>query len=226
MTLRKKRTQSSDSQLTNDFVGKTEGQREYIRCLLENEITFCTGVAGSGKSMLALGVACRQLVDNRVSRIVIARPAIEASPRGIGYLKGSLEEKISPYLAPAIEHLKHFLGVNRYHNYLRDEVIKFEAVEYMRGKTFDYSWIIVEESQNLTTDQIKMVVSRIGEGSRMCLNGDTDQTDLKHKGEESDLQYVIDKITAANIEGFGFHQMFEADVVRNRLITPFLRALK
>ncbi len=221
----KKKT-NEENQLQEKFEPITKGQVEYVRTLIENDVTFVTGDAGTGKSFLALGLASQYLLERRYDRIIIARPAVEASKKGIGFLPGRLDEKIQPYMLPAIAHLKRFLGKDIYANNIRNENIVFETLEYMRGSTYDNSFIILEEAQNCTTEQLVMVVTRIGINSKLLINGDIDQTDLRNTGEDSDLAYVISKIEKANLSKFGIARLTELDIVRSPLIKDFLKAMK
>lgn len=227
---RAKKTETSKRYgLQEEFKPKTKNQSDYLRTLIDNDITFVTGCAGTGKSYLAIGLACQYFLDKRYDKIVIVRPAIEASKKGLGFLPGTLDEKLSPYLLPAIEHMKRFLGKDAYLTAVRDENIKFVSLEYMRGTTINYSFVILEEAQNCTTEQLKMFVTRIGTESKMLINGDTEQTDL-WKSEQAeystDLEYVINKVKKATIPGFGFAELDENDIQRHRLIGPFLRVMK
>lgn len=228
MSRTKKTDATKKYSLQEEFKPRTKNQSEYVRTMIENDITFVTGAAGSGKSFLAIGLACQYLLDGRCKKIVIARPAIEASPKGLGYLKGSLSEKLEPYVSPAIDHLKRFLGRDTYYNAIRDEKIEFAAIEYLRGATFLDTFLVTEESQNLNKAQCLMLLTRIGEGSKFVLNGDTDQTDLRKENAEfsTDFAYVIDKLYKANIKGIGFAEMDHNDIQRHGLIGPILEAFR
>ena len=221
---------SETQHLAVEFKPKTKGQYEYVKTMIQNSITFVTGEAGTGKSFLALGLCSQYILDGSFDNIIVARPAVEASSRGLGYLSGSLEEKLSPFVFPAVMHLRGFLGDNRYYSLLRDGKIKFESLEYMRGRTYgtkdSKSFVLLEEAQNCTTSQLVMIVTRIGEGSKLVINGDSDQTDLRNSGDSSDLMHVISKVQRANIEGFGVSKLTEDDIVRNPLIKDFLRAMR
>jgi phosphate starvation-inducible PhoH-like protein len=219
---------SSNHEMREKFEAKTKGQKEYIRSMIENDVVFATGPAGTGKSYLALGLACQYLLDGRYDKIVICRPTVEASPKGLGFIPGDISEKLSPYVMPAVEHIKKFIGRDRYYKEFHLENIKFEALEYMRGRTFSNSFIIVEEAQNCTTEQLKMIVTRIGEDSKIVINGDVDQTDLKIKHGESiiDFEYVINKLERADLDLFGIVELTELDIIRNPLIAGFLRAMR
>lgn len=227
---RSKKTESRNNQiLQEEFKPRTKNQGEYLRTLIDNDITFVTGCAGTGKSYLAIGLACQYFLEGRYNKIVIVRPAVEASKKGLGFLPGDLNEKLSPYMLPAISHMTRFLGKDKYYNAVRDEDIQFVSLEYMRGMTIDASFVILEEAQNCTTEQLKMFITRIGNYSKMLINGDTDQTDL-WKGEDAtystDLEYVMDKVKKANIPGFGFAELEENDIQRHPIIGPFLRIMK
>jgi len=220
----KKRSDDVAPKLQERIKPKTKGQAEYLRILVENTVTFVTGDAGTGKSFLALGLAAEYLLENRYDKLIVARPAVEASKKGLGFLPGDLSEKMDPYVLPAIKHLKRFLGNDLYYNMIRDDRIKFETLEYMRGHTFDYSFMILEEAQNADFEQLKMFVTRIGTNSKILINGDIEQTDLRHRGDDSDLFRMIEKIR--DVKEFGVAALTEDDIVRNPLIIDFLRAVK
>lgn len=228
MTERKKRVRVKNSQTSEyreELKPKTSGQSSYIRAMIENEVIFGIGPAGTGKSYCALGLAAQYLLEGKVKHIVIARPTVEASPRGLGYLPGKEQDKLSPYVRPAVEHLKRFLGKDQYLNYFRDGKIKIEALEYLRGTTFNDSFMIGEEFQNATTDQIKMFVTRIGENSKIVIDGDIDQADTKRTNSEylTDLEYVLTKVKEHNLRSFAVVELTELDIVRNKLISDFIR---
>ena len=204
----------------------TRGHKDYIRAISENIVTFVTGPAGCGKSYIALGLASQYLLEGRIEKIVVARPTIEASKKGLGYLPGSRIEKLEPYLIPAIEHLKRFLGKNKYALELNRGNIRFEALEYMRGLTFDHSMLLLEEAQNATTEQIKMFVSRIGKESKIIIGGDAEQSDIYKENGATDLEYVISKIEDARLDNFSYIQMTDLDIVRHPIIANFLRVLR
>jgi len=222
---RKKKAREPEKEYREVLKPKTVGHAEYIRCMSENTVTFCTGPAGSSKSYSSLGLACQYLLEERVDKIIIARPAVEAAPRGLGFLPGSVNDKLAPYVQPAVEHMQRFLGKNSYAAYRNSGKIIIEAMEYLRGRTFNMSFIIGEEFQNCTTDQIKMFVTRIGEDSKMVINGDVAQTDVRqHDSDyETDLEYVIYRVKKAKIKGFGVCELTKADIVRHPLIGPFLQ---
>lgn len=228
MTSRKKTVTNKSKEHQISFSAKTPNQKSYVRSIVENTVTFCTGSAGSGKSYLALGMACQKFLSGEFDKIVIVRPAIEASERGIGYLKGDYRDKIEPFCKPAIIHMQKFLGVERFNKEYDIGNISFEVLEYLRGRTFDYTIMIGEEFQNCTTEQLKMFISRIGEKSKIIINGDSNQSDLTHKfGEfKTDLDYVIHKVKKANLESFNHVEMTHEDIMRSPIIGPFLKVFE
>jgi phosphate starvation-inducible PhoH-like protein len=214
--------------LQEDFKAKTRNQANYIRSICENDVTFCTGSAGTGKSYCCIALACKALLEGAVDKIIIARPTIEASPRGIGYIKGDLTEKMAPWVLPAVELMKRFLGKDMYNTLFHHEKIEFAPLEYMRGRTFLKTFAVLEEAQNCTTEQLIMFVTRIGQGTKIVINGDTDQTDLKRNGMEyaTDLGYVIGKLEDNPIKKFAVHHLTVEDIQRHEVIGPFLNLFK
>lgn len=209
----------------------TENHLQYIHTIEDNTITFCIGPAGSSKSYTSIGVGCEYLLAGEYDKIIICRPAVEAvgnQSKGLGYLKGDLEEKLAPYVLPTVEHLKRFLGKDRYGKLYHEGKIQFKALEYCRGLSFDNAYIIGEEFQSASTEQIKMFVTRIGKDSKMVLSGDLEQSDVKRTNNiySTDFEYVISKIEYADLYDFGIMKLNDSDIVRNELIGPFLQALK
>lgn len=209
----------------------TKNHLDYIHTIEDNTITFCIGPAGSSKSYTSIGVGCEYLLAGTYDKIIICRPAVEAvgnQSKGLGYLKGDLEEKLAPYILPTVEHLKKFLGKDRYGKLYHEGKIQFKALEYCRGLSFDNAYIIGEEFQSASTEQIKMFVTRIGKDSKMVLSGDLEQSDVKRTNTiySTDFEYVISKIEYADLYDFGIMKLNDSDIVRNKLIGPFLQALK
>lgn len=220
----KKKSVERERNVYNGFKPKTQGQSEYARTIAENTVTFATGPAGTGKSYCAMALACQYMIEGRYDRIVIARPTVEASPKGIGFIPGDIDAKMYPYVKPAIAHMKKMLGADEYRIRADRGDITFAPLEYMRGETFDYSFMILEEAQNCTVEQLKMFVTRIGDESKIVVNGDTDQTDLRIHDGITDLEYVISKVD--RLRNFAHVQLTESDIVRNKIIVDFLRAMK
>jgi len=219
---------SKQKKLCIDFKPKTIGQSEYLKTIIHNSVTFATGPAGCGKSFLCLGLACQYLLEDRFDTIIVARPTVEAAPKSIGYLPGDVDEKLSPYLLPAVEHMKKFLGKDVYGKYYHDNRIQFKALEFCRGSNFDDSFVICEESQNCSSEQLIMLVTRLCENSKMVINGDFEQTDLKKKSGDfpTDLQFIMNRVESNELKHFGITRLTEADIIRNPLIAGFLRAVR
>ena len=213
---------------------RTENQRKYMYAMKNNTVVFCVGMAGTGKSYLALGLAAQELKDGLIENIVIARPTVEASPKSLGALPGDLDEKISPYLFPAIEHLKGFLGKSLYGKYVAENKIQFKPLEYMRGSTFNHSFMILEEAQNATFEQLKMFITRIGKDSKIVINGDTAQNDLNMYdiNRRIDLDIMIDRLWSkdddynSKLNDFAIITLGSSDVIRHPIIPEFLKAME
>ena len=199
---------------------KTENQEDYIRCISENDITFCSGPAGSGKTAVSVGLACEYFLENKVEKIILTRPVVE-SGRGLGYLPGSLNEKIAPYLVPVVEEIKLYLGRETYNSARSINAIEMCPLEYMRGRNFHNTFMILDEAQNATYEQIKMFLTRIGLGSKAVINGDISQTDLQ--GCNGGLDSCMDRLDG--IEGVAICELTSEDIVRNSIISKILSRL-
>ena len=175
MTSRKKKTARNNSR--KKLSPKTENQADYIRDMVESHITVCCGPAGSGKTAVCVGLACEYLLDQKVNKIVVTRPVVE-SGNGLGYLPGGFDEKIQPYLVPIIEEMNAYLGRDGFKALKESGCIEICPLEFMRGRNFHESFMILDEAQNATFDQIKMFITRIGRRSKAVINGDVRQTDL------------------------------------------------
>ena len=218
------RKRQKDPQLTpkvKTVSAKTENQKNYIRGILENDIIFCSGPAGSGKSYIAAGITCEHLYRGNIEKIIITRPLV-CTGKDIGSLPGELQEKINPYLVPMRENLKHFLGPWNYNKYYSESRIVFEPLEMMRGRTFHDTYMILDEAQNCTFDQIKMFITRMGQNSKVLINGDIKQTDLTRG--RSGLESCIHKLKS--IDGVAICELTHADIQRNDLIAKVLRVLE
>lgn len=207
---------------------RNEGQTDLIRALAEHDVTFALGIAGSGKTAVAIGLACQYLLEERVDKIIITRPCVEATSerKSFGALPGGLKEKMDPYLVPAVEEMKKFLGPELFAIFLADGKIEVAPLEFMRGRTFNNAFMILDEAQNATSEQIKMFITRIGEDSKICVSGDTDQSDRVGKGKhfdfETDLEFHAYK--CEHLKEFAIVTLTES--VRNPLIESYLRAIK
>ncbi|MCX7694552.1 MAG: PhoH family protein [Caloramator sp.] len=199
---------------------KTLGQKSYIDSIRKNEIVFGIGPAGTGKTYLAIAMAVKFLRDKKVNRIVLTRPAVEAGER-LGFLPGDLQEKINPYLRPLYDALFDILGVESFNKYMESGIIEVAPLAYMRGRTLDDCFIILDEAQNTTPEQMKMFLTRFGYGSRIVVTGDLTQIDLG-QGKISGLKQVT-KILK-NIPGIDFIYFNDKDVVRHKLVSEIIKA--
>ena len=199
---------------------KTAGQRRYVQAIEANEIVFGIGPAGTGKTYLAVAMAVQALKDKRVKRIILTRPAVEAGER-LGFLPGDLQAKIDPYLRPLYDALYDMLDSERSEQYFESGVIEVAPLAFMRGRTLNDAFIILDEAQNTTAEQMKMFLTRMGFNSRVVVTGDITQTDLP--GTVVSGLGIAERILK-NIEGIGFIYFGEADVVRHPLVARIVKA--
>jgi len=199
---------------------KTLNQKLYLDAIEKNDLIFGIGPAGTGKTYLAVSMAVRALVDKKVNRIVLTRPAVEAGER-LGFLPGTLQEKIDPYLKPLYDALYDMLDVERVDRHLERGAIEIAPIAFMRGRTLNDSFVILDEAQNTTPEQMKMLVTRIGYNSKAVVTGDVTQIDLP-KGKLSGLVEAERVLT--HVEGIGFVHFTERDVVRHPLVQRIVRA--
>ena len=221
MTTRRK-SKSQERQDRNKPIvvsAKTPNQKEYIIKINNNDIVFCTGPSGSGKTFIAAGIAADKLFRGEIDKIIVTRPMI-SSGSDMGALPGDVDEKLGPYIDPMQEKLKFFLR-NYYGKFINDGCIQYRPLELMRGATFDNSYMILDEAQNCTSQQIKMFITRMGEDSKVLINGDTNQTDLDgHSG----LAFCVNKLRF--VHGVGSIQLNNSDIQRNGIIGRVLNALE
>lgn len=199
---------------------KTIGQQRYVNCIKSNTVTLGIGPAGTGKTFLAVAMAVKALRNKEISRIILTRPAVEAGER-LGFLPGDLQSKIDPYLRPLYDSLYEMLGNETCLKYMEKQVIEIAPLAYMRGRTLDDSFIILDEAQNTTPEQMKMFLTRIGFNSKVVVTGDLSQTDLPD-GKKSGLAEAV-KILK-DIEGIAIHSFNEKDVVRHKLVQKIIVA--
>lgn len=199
---------------------KTVGQRQYVEAIKSNTVVLGVGPAGTGKTFLAVAMAVKALRDKQVSRIILTRPAVEAGER-LGFLPGDLQSKIDPYLRPLYDSLYEMMGAENCRKQLEKGTIEVAPLAYMRGRTLDDSFIILDEAQNATPEQMKMFLTRLGFGSKAVVTGDLTQTDLPF-GKKSGLAEAV-KILAG-IEDIYIHRFTDRDVVRHRLVQKIILA--
>jgi len=199
---------------------KTLGQKVYFESIRANPITFGIGPAGTGKTYLAVAMAVFSLKNREVERIILTRPAVEAGEK-LGFLPGDLQEKVNPYLRPLYDALYDILGVDTFQKYMNKNIIEVAPLAYMRGRTLDDSFIILDEAQNTTPEQMKMFLTRMGFGSKMVVNGDITQIDLP-RGSGSGLKHAQQVL--AGVRGIGMVEMTESDVVRHEMVARIIRA--
>jgi len=199
---------------------KTLGQRIYVEALKKNDIVFGIGPAGTGKTYLAMAMAVLALKNKQVHRLVLTRPAVEAGEK-LGYLPGDMQEKVDPYLRPLYDALNEFLGEETFQKYMEKGIIEVAPLAYMRGRTLDDAYIILDEAQNTTPEQMKMFLTRLGFGSKMVVTGDVTQVDLP-RGKSSGLKVVQTILTG--IEGVEFISLTDKDVVRHSLVQKIIDA--
>ena len=199
---------------------KTKGQKEYVDNIRNNMITFGVGPAGTGKTYLAMAMAITAFKKDEVNRIILTRPAIEAGEK-LGFLPGDLQSKVDPYLRPLYDASFDMLGADRFNKYLERGTIEVAPLAFMRGRTLDNAFIILDEAQNTTPEQMKMFLTRLGFGSKAVVTGDITQTDLPNNKKSGLVQAT--KILQ-DVSGIGIKTLSEKDVVRHELVQRIIRA--
>ena len=199
---------------------KTAGQKAYVDAIRRYDIVFAIGIAGTGKSYLAVAMAVNALKRQEVSRIILTRPAVEAG-ESLGFLPGTFEEKVSPYLRPLYDALYDMMDVDRIQRSLERGILEIAPLAYMRGRTLNDSFVILDEAQNCTPEQMKMFLTRLGFDSKVVITGDVTQSDLP-AGRPSGLMHARE--TLKGIEGIAFVGFNESDVVRHELVQKIVRA--
>ena len=204
------------------IIPRGKNQKTYINNIQMNEINFGIGPAGTGKTYLAVAAAVDALLNEKVDRIILIRPAVEAGEK-LGFLPGDLSQKVDPYLRPLYDALYDMLGTEKTEKLIANGIVEIAPLAYMRGRTLNNSFIIVDESQNTTKEQMKMVLTRMGFGSSLVINGDLTQIDLP-KNIKSGLSHAIEVVQGT--EGIGFTTFSSADVVRHPLVKKIIDAYK
>jgi phosphate starvation-inducible PhoH-like protein len=203
-----------------DLRGRTPAQREYLKQIIAHDVTFGVGPAGTGKTYLAVACAVDALERDQVKRIVLTRPAVEAGER-LGFLPGDLAQKVDPYLRPLYDALYDLLGFDKTAKMFERQMIEIAPLAYMRGRTLNHAFIILDEAQNTTPEQMKMFLTRIGFGSKAVVTGDTTQVDLPrgHKSGLIEAQQVL-----SDVRGIALTRFTSADVVRHPLVARIVEA--
>lgn len=199
---------------------KTFGQRHYVSTIEKKDLSFGIGPAGTGKTYLAVAMAVKAFKNEQVNKIILTRPAVEAG-ESLGFLPGDLKEKVDPYLRPLYDALYDILGAERFQKYMERGMIEVAPLAYMRGRTLDYSFIILDEAQNTTREQMKMFLTRLGYGSKAVVTGDITQIDLP-SGKKSGLKHAMEVLK--DIEDIGFNIFTDKDVVRHPLVQKIIKA--
>jgi phosphate starvation-inducible PhoH-like protein len=199
---------------------RTHGQAEYVRAIRENDLIFCVGPAGTGKTYLAVAMAVNALRQEQVRKIVLVRPAVEAGER-LGFLPGDLLAKVNPFLRPLLDAMNEMLDFEQVKRYMERDVVEIVPLAFMRGRTLSNTFIILDEGQNTTVTQMKMFLTRLGNGSRIVVTGDTTQTDLA-PNVTSGLVDAIGRLEG--IEGIAHVKLTGRDIVRHRLVKEIVRA--
>ena len=199
---------------------KTPNQYKLIEASVDNDMLFAIGPAGTGKTYTAVALAVRALKNREVRRIILTRPAVEAG-ENLGFLPGDLKEKLDPYLAPLYDALRDMIPKEKLEFYLENKTIEIAPLAFMRGRTLDDAFVILDESQNTTTSQMKMFLTRMGESARFIITGDTSQIDLP-KHQKSGLKEAVSYLN--NVKGIGFVYLDGRDVIRHPLVKQIIEA--
>jgi phosphate starvation-inducible protein PhoH and related proteins len=199
---------------------RTLGQKNYVEAIANHDIVFGIGPAGTGKTYLAMAMAVAKMLKGEVERIVLTRPAVEAGEK-LGFLPGDLAEKVNPYLRPLIDALHEMVEYEQAERMLASGQIEIAPIAFMRGRTLNDSYVILDEAQNCTREQMKMFLTRIGENSRAVITGDITQIDLPRESKSGLIQAVK---LLSDVDGIHIHQFTEKDVVRHRLVEEIIKA--
>jgi phosphate starvation-inducible protein PhoH and related proteins len=199
---------------------KTLRQRQYVEALSKRDLIFCTGPAGTGKTFLAVVIAVQALLANQFEKLILTRPAVEAGER-LGFLPGDLQQKVNPYLRPLYDAINEFIDPEKVPSLMEKGVIEVAPLAYMRGRTLNNAFVIVDEAQNTTPSQMKMVLTRLGFNSRMVVTGDMTQTDLPNN-QQSGLTLATHILK--HVKGIAFCEFSQKDVVRHPLVQEIVAA--
>ncbi len=208
------------------FVPRNDRQSEYRRAIMENDIIYCTGPAGTGKTAVAIATASQYLIRGEFTKMIVSRPCVETAPKSLGALPGDLRAKFDPYLKGVKRELKKFLGDYHFHKFTNENVIEFLPLEFMRGETYDNAIQLLDEAQNCTKEQLDMFFTRAGENTKVLINGDISQYDLGIKSikhdYDTDLEFIISRV--GRLPGFAHIQFEIKHIVRNPRLMQYLEA--
>ena len=199
---------------------KTVGQKKYVEAIRKHTVAFGEGPAGTGKTYLAVALAASAYKNKEVDRIILTRPAVEAGEK-LGFLPGDLQEKVNPYLRPLYDALQEMFGLDTYQKLMEKGAIEIAPLAYMRGRTLNNAFVILDEAQNTTCEQMKMFLTRLGEGSKMVITGDLTQVDLPAE-KKSGLRHAMTVLK--DVDGIAVRRMTQKDVVRHRLVQMIVEA--
>ena len=201
------------------FSPRNDAQVDYVRSISENTLTICIGPAGTGKSSVSAALAAEYFCSSKVKKIIIARPMVEAG-KSMGFLPGSFVEKISPYMVPIIEEMEKHMGKEEVRKAREEGFVEVLPLEFARGRNFHDSFVLLDEAQNATFTQLKMFMTRLGKNSKMVINGDVDQVDLR-KDESGGLDYICCRLK--DLTDVGICKMTSRDIVRSRIIGSIIK---
>lgn len=202
------------------IIPRTENQQKLVNAYHENDMIFSIGPAGSGKTYISIALAVRALKNKEIRKIILSRPAVEAGEK-LGFLPGDMKEKIDPYLQPLYDALQDMIPAQKLNEYMEQNVIQIAPLAFMRGRTLNDAVVILDEAQNTTTQQIKMFLTRMGQNTKMIINGDMTQIDLP-RSVKSGLKEACEILR--EVKGIGFVEMNEKDIVRHKLVTRIVNA--
>ena len=199
---------------------RTEAQKKYIKSFINNEMVFGIGPAGTGKTYVAVAIAASRFIGGHVDKIILSRPAVEAGER-LGFLPGDMKDKVDPYMQPLYDALNDFFPIKQLTRLLEDKQIEIAPLAFMRGRTLSNSFVVLDEAQNATVMQMKMFLTRLGEGSQMAITGDITQIDLQ-RGVLSGLKNA--EALLKDVEGISFNYFTSKDVIRHKLVAKIINA--
>ncbi len=203
-------------------IARTHNQRKLVEASLENDMVFSVGPAGTGKTYTAVALAVRALKNKEVRKIILTRPAVEAG-ENLGFLPGDLKEKLDPYLQPLYDALRDMIPAEKLEDYIEHNIVQIAPLAFMRGRTLDNAFVILDEAQNATEGQIKMFLTRMGRNAQFIVNGDPSQVDLP-RNQNSGLIKAL--AVLRDIEGIAIVELDENDVIRHRLVKKIIKAFK